>query len=167
MKRIFSIFLLLLVTYCFAGSFMIGGKIPVINRVSEIGIINFDFSENKVKETIAIFIVDNNTPSYELTLTFENGGNFVNKENKDTIKPYELIITQGDGGLLGTGIIPLINVDLLPILAISDDIFIWKPENQTTATVNYQLKILASFNTINKLAGLYQETIITNIKADF
>ena len=62
---------------------------------------------------------------------------------------------------------PLINIDMIPILAVSDDVFVWKTENQTTSTVNYQLKILASFNTKDKLAGIYQETIITNIKAEF
>jgi hypothetical protein len=143
----FSAFLLLFALSISAGSVMIGGSVQMINKVTQ----------------IASCTVDNNTKSYEVSFTFKNGGKFIDAASGNFIQPYSFKITASGTGMLGQGITPLINKEMLPL---NNNQFIWQTENQATATVDYGLNILASWNAEGAPAGLYQETIITTIVAN-
>jgi hypothetical protein len=151
-------------TVSFATDLFSGGSVPVINRVSGIGMVSLDMGQSHNNQVIAFFTIDNNTAGFVLTIEFENGGIFVNKQGGSYIRPFDLKITEANVGDLGEGITPLINHDLLPLIG---ECFTWESGKQTTATRNYGLNILASWNSDGALAGLYQETITTRIQAVF
>jgi len=159
----FSAFLLLFALSISAGSVMIGGSVQMINKVTQIGAVSINVKGSAVDQAIASCTVDNNTKSYEVSFTFKNGGKFIDAASGNFIQPYSFKITASGTGMLGQGITPLINKEMLPL---NNNQFIWQTENQATATVDYGLNILASWNAEGAPAGLYQETIITTIVAN-
>ena len=161
MKYLLTIFicLCLIVFNVYDGGIEVGGRVPVINVISSIGTVKIDVSQATKDEPIAFFTISNNTSSFIVTLEFVNGGRFCNDE--DTMTPYEMKLTETGIGILGRGITPIINKTFI----ITNNQYIWKSEEQTTATVDYTLKILASWNKRTLSNKLYQETIITSIQA--
>jgi hypothetical protein len=146
-----------------------GGSIPLINNVVGIGVMTLDFSSAATLSEIAIFIINNNSTSFDLNLTFLNRASF---KNAAGVAIAMSALTLGGGGLgtLGTGpvslgVFPLPGTSILADAQAVGGLYTWNPVNQSTATVNYSLSLKASWALFTGLAGLYTESITASIVA--
>jgi hypothetical protein len=162
-KTLFAALIVVVLNFniAIAGNVIAGGNVPVINTVTNIGAVSLNLAQDGVNEIIADMTINNNTRSFELYITFKNGGKFINAENNSAIQPSSIKITESGQGKLGDGITPLINKEM----DLNNNQFVWQPENQTTATRNYKLNILATWKSDGVISGLYTEIITTHIAA--
>lgn len=159
MKSICAFFIFIHLS--FAGCALTGGEVPVINKVSAIDNVSMDLSQITEAMTLAEITIDNNTKGFILKVDFKNNGNFINRENGHVIFVKDLRIVEMGTGILGQGITPILNQELLPLYGM----FIWKVEEQKTATCGYGLRIMGTWDTKDAMAGLYEQTIVTSIEA--
>ena len=145
-----------------------GGAIPLINHVIGIGTMTLDFSSPATDNQIAYLIINNNSQTFDLTVTATNAGKFINADlaanNEVTMTTLSLgPITQGTLGdeAVAHAPVPLV---LNGTGALAAGTITWNYD-QETATVNYGLGIFASWLAFDGLAGLYTETFTCNIVA--
>jgi hypothetical protein len=136
---------------------LVGDQNNSINLVTPIGGVLIDASQPGSDYPLTFFTINSNTKSFILTLKFKNGGRFCNSQ--DTLVPFQMKLIETGIGKLGKGITSPNNkrIDVI------NNKFIWKPENQTTPTVNYTLKIVASWYSRNLSNNYYRENITSNI----
>ena len=134
-KKVLAILALNVLLVCSASrSVVIGGYIPVIQSVTCKSLGNVDFSKPGKNIPIATCVINNNLPSYEVV--FELG------PYMDLSFLSKLTLRQ-KGGTLGDGIQNPTGKDMLHEL--SGNRFTWKPEAQSTSTIDYEVDICASW----------------------
>ncbi len=147
----------------FSGQLLTGGNIPLINNIVGIGLLTLDFSSPGDDATIARFIINNNSTSYDVAWSFANGAEFQNPAGV-AIAMTALQLDPSGAGTPGAGITELANEDILA--AAQGAGYTWDPADQTKATINYELLMLADWaDPSDYLAGLYTETITFSITA--
>ena len=152
--------LLCFITFSYSGQLECGGHVPLINQSSDIGVVSIDFSNNGNNVKIADFTISNNTQSFIVILYFNNKGSFC--KDSFCFTPDQLILKSTGIGVLGKGISTPISKN---IYLNSNNEYIWIPGKQSSATINYQFEILASWKAKSLMPGLYLEFVTVKIQA--
>lgn len=149
-------------TSSFAGQVLVGGNIPLINNIIGVGNLNLDLTVAGADAVLATFIINNNSPDFEVTWTLTNGGSFVNVQDATleiAMTSQQIVETTGQTGTLGTG------ATALP-LALAAGTATWT-NSQTSATENYMVDLAGTWAApaAAPLAGLYTEEVVFTIAA--
>ncbi|HKP98246.1 MAG TPA: hypothetical protein VJ385_21120 [Fibrobacteria bacterium] len=127
---------LALPSHTFANSIIAGGRVPerlhlTVTRESGTG-----FTSSGAAKEIAIIEIDNNLPEYELALELSDryGGD----------AGISGVRLEGLDGTLGNGLREPAGLDLEAGGAPGR--FLWRPGRQMSATLNYRVRVLATFN---------------------
>ncbi len=138
-----------------SSSFRVGGSIPVIQSVNCIPNANINFTEGAKDITFATCTINNNTENYEVTFKFD----FLFGEKK-SCGPFTSLKLKEVSGTRGEGISNPTGTSVLPSLQQGQ--FIWKPETQTTSTIDYVVEIKASWVKPQRTA-VQHELVMTNV----
>ena len=166
-----------------ASTITVGGIIQTINSLTATGQLSLDFSSPATDLTIASFVISNNTTSFDLALTFTNGGAFCKSPATGhaaagcvpltalTLKSVAPV----SGAPWGAGMADLVpgtttggatfaaNSDLFAQIftgyVATPTVVTWSPANQTSATVGGQVDLHGTWAASALLAGSYNETI--------
>jgi hypothetical protein len=140
-----------------------GGYIPLISSVNCYNNYNIQIEpNNEMNIELAEIVINNNSPSFELILNFENNGNLVSSNN-NIISPEAIYLNGADKGL-GKGLIKPTNLNMLPL---NSNTFIWSPGIQQTSTINYVLTINAIIKADNVISDYYYQNITALIQSNF
>ncbi len=161
-----------------AVSVTIGGNIQITNLLNASPEMGLDLTSTAASIRVAAFTITNNTTSFNLNLSFLNGGGFINAGNAQEVDMTLITLGPEGSGTLGTGIAALVpgaaaegatfvaGGDLTAVVAgAGPDLVVWNPANQSTATSGFVLELLGSWAASTNLAGLYTEVITATLVA--
>jgi hypothetical protein len=152
-------------TSSFAGQVLVGGNVPLINNITGIGVLTLDLSSPGTALNIATFIVNNNSPTFDVSWVLTNGGYFVNGARN--IPMTSCAVAAGTTGSLGAGNDPVTEAVIAISAAVGTPTAAahWAT-TQTSATENYAVLMNASWAAATRpLAGLYTEQVVFTITA--
>jgi hypothetical protein len=151
-----------------------GGNVPLINNMVGVGAVTLDFSGPGDLVDIASFIVNNNSPDFDVTWTFLNTGAFFAGTRSIAMTAVTAQRADLNGSVWGLGTSDAVGglnaaytaVDLEPSVCGPTNTYTWGVAGQSNATVNYKIAMKASWaDASTMLAGLYLEQITFNIVA--
>jgi hypothetical protein len=166
-----------------AGEMETGGNVPLINTIVGVGTLSLDFSGPGNLVNIATFIMSCNDANFHVNWTFANLAKFKTANGLQVIPMTAMQIVEGmatgtGGYIAGTGLLRTwIAGHPVTVFAAPGDASLtgnasvagtvtWT-DVQSTATVNDQIRLNASWNTSNTvLYGLYTEQITFVCVAD-
>jgi hypothetical protein len=165
----------------------VGGNIQIVNLLNVNPQLGLDFTSDGDAIPIAYFTISNNTTSFDLELSFANGGEFLRSGQADGagILLEGVYIGPEGSGTLGAG--ALVN-ELDPTVAANPGVTFgnaddggdlsavvdggagpiavtWDPLDQTSSTTGYTLELTGDWTASTQLAGLYTEVITATLVA--
>lgn len=159
---------------CLADTVYPTGTVTPINTVSSSAVTTLDFDSAGANVVIDTITISNNYEwAFNLTLAFTNGGNFyrVSASGDGTtctgscsqVPITTLQLVQHGSGTLGTGLTPPSGT--FTLTPGTPPYYTWSPgTTQTTATVGYQVDVLATWaQDSSRLEGTYKETLTATL----
>ncbi len=143
--------LTILISIVLPASMQVGGSIPIINRVDVVSISGIDFRLGGRDIPIARLRISNNLPDFSVSFKLDDPLAFSEQSGKFLIKELKLRET---GGLRGSGLEDPTGtvLELDPVTGG----FTWSPGTQHSATLNYEVEVLATWEKNSRENGQRQ-----------
>ncbi len=129
-----------LVSSVLAASIQVGGRIPIINRVEMIPLSGVDFRKGGKDVPIAVIRINNNLPDFEVAFEVGSISPYGAEPHESAFQELRL---REVGGLRGRGLVDptgtVLNRDE------GTDTYVWRPGSQQSATLNYEVEVLATW----------------------